>query len=402
MRVRSQLRQTASAMTPDRWEGRYHFGPERLRTRFGPLRSLASRRGTRGRGWFWVISSVVLLGCSGHSAAGTVVRNAGETILHDDSTTYVGRPNGFVAMRNGRILISDAANGNVAEYDQHGSRTRTFGSKGSGPGELGYPASLAIIGDSVLAVLDFSTSRVALFSLVSGAFDRFIPFPVRPWSMSAVGDTLVGGALDPLTHSSIVLVSAAGAPMGHFGPEPALFDRVPATAAIFGQMEALVFSDTGLVTFEVSDALHVFTLRSGVADSVPIPVLRRRGVRQDLLSRIVSQDPGTAQAAVYQSSMPLKLARLNGGHIALVSLDPEYATGRIKGALFLTLIDLPTRRVCADNPIDLPVEPLPRLDFRGDTLLGLYQVLASDSSVKTAVRHFVVDETPCRWTSGAR
>lgn len=120
---------------------------------------------------------------------------------------------------------------------------------------------------------------------------------------------------------------------------------------------------------------------SGMTDSLMVPVVRRRGVRHDLLDKITSADPEVAQAAVYQSSMPIKLGLLSDGIVGLVVLDPERATGRVKGRMFLSLVDPSRRRSCPYLPLDLPVDPMPRIEFRGDALAALVQTLADDKNV---------------------
>lgn len=318
--------------------------------------------------------------------------------LEEDSLSYVARPNGFLYHADGRFYISDAARGEVSVYDRGGQRVAHFGSKGKGPGELEFPASLAVVDDSTLAVLDFAASRVALFDIGSRRFREFLPLPSRFWTMSGGKDLLVGGAIDVQHGTSAALVATgSGAPPRRMGPVPALFRRVPATSAIFGQMDAIVDGDSLLTAFEVSDALFVTSLSAGTTDSVLVPVVRRRGVRHELLDRIVSQDPEVAQAAVYQSSMPIKLGVLSHGVVGLVVLDPERATGRVKGRMWLSLVDPARRRTCPDVPLDLPIDPMPRVDFRGDTLAALVQSMAEDKSVTTSVRLFPLQPAHCAW-----
>lgn len=120
-------------------------------------------------------------------------------------------------------------------------------------------------------------------------------------------------------------------------------------------------------------------------------------MRHELLDRIVSQDPEVAQAAVYQSSMPIKLGVLSHGVVGLVVLDPERATGRVKGRMWLSLVDPARRRTCPDVPLDLPIDPMPRVDFRGDTLAALVQSMAEDKSVTTSVRLFPLQPAHCAW-----
>jgi hypothetical protein len=136
-------------------------------------------------------------------------------------------------------------------------------------------------------------------------------------------------------------------------------------------------------------------VQGGTTDSIVIPVVRRRCARTDLLDRILDQDPEVASKAVYQSSMPIRFGVLSGHKLALVMMDPEHATGRLKGRMFVSLINLRTRKTCPDIALDLPADPMPRIAFSGDTLLALTQQGGADSSVTTTVHMLLVKPTEC-------
>ena len=233
-----------------------------------------------------------LTGCGEGVQHGEVssVTHVKDIVLVEDSNTYIGRANGLLASRNGSFYVSDASRGLVHVIDRTGRTIGSIGRKGSGPGELNFPASLTMFGDSVLAVLDFAASRVAMFSVPDGAFRDFVKLPVRFWSLGSSADVLYGG-IGFSTSGSVRGVSVRGAEEFAAGPIPALFQRVPATAAIFGQMEAFLSGDSLFTAFEVSDALHVTSLSTGAQDSVMLPVRRRRGVQHRLLDAIQEQDP---------------------------------------------------------------------------------------------------------------
>lgn len=337
------------------------------------------------------------LACTHESPSERVVlERLPAVVLSEDSLTYLGRPNGFAVSPMGTYVIADAAKGEVAEYDVLGRRLRTIGRKGSGPGELMFPASIAV-SDSVVAVLDFAASRVALYASKTGAFRTFVRLPVRFWSMSLVGDTLVGAAVDPASGTVFETLTTSGTALGRSGAVPSLFKRVPPTAAIFGQMDAMVAGRKAYYAFEVSDAIHVLDRVTGAVDSLLLPRIRRRGVRHDLLDKINAANPETAGEAVYQSSMPIKLGILPTGHLVLVTLDPKNATGRVSGELHLSVVDPVQRRACPDLPLALPSDPLPRVDFRGDTLMAVVQRIGSDSSITTTVERVHINPEGCSW-----
>lgn len=341
---------------------------------------------------------LAVMACAGHDpqARSVVGSVQPDVVLREDSTGYIGRANGFMVSASGDFLVSDASRGMVQVFNRNGELVRMIGRKGRGPGELTFPASLALIGDTLLAVLDFAASRIAFFDAGAGNFRRFVTLPVRFWGLSSVGDTLYGGV--GLTEGGSVRgISSSGVDVFAAGPIPSLFQRVPAAAAIFGQMEALVPGDSLITAFEVSDAVYITSLTTAEQDSIRLPVVNRRGVQHRLRDAIRAEDPAVAQRAVYQSSMPIGLATIPGDKLLVLTLDPEYATSRLAGRVFASVIDLSSRRVCADERLDVATDPLPRFSVRGDTIFALIQEVGADSLPRSKVRMLRLDLQHCEW-----
>ena len=67
----------------------------------------------------------------------------------------------------GRVYISDASAKRVLRVERDGSALTPITRSGAGLGEVMRPTSLALIGDSVLAVQDGGQRRVVLFDRAS-------------------------------------------------------------------------------------------------------------------------------------------------------------------------------------------------------------------------------------------
>lgn len=85
---------------------------------------------------------------------------------------------GMAVDRFNQVYIHDLNayenNPRIDAYDANGNFLRTLGRKGSGPGEYRTVFGMTIVEDSILAAIDFSTSRITLFE-PDGRLVRTIP-----------------------------------------------------------------------------------------------------------------------------------------------------------------------------------------------------------------------------------
>ncbi|MBI4717074.1 MAG: hypothetical protein HY763_04660 [Planctomycetes bacterium] len=65
---------------------------------------------------------------------------------------------------NGLIYVSDAAMHAVLAFDESGSVVRTFGARGTGPGEFNRPGQLAFAPDGSLVIADVMSFRIQRFT----------------------------------------------------------------------------------------------------------------------------------------------------------------------------------------------------------------------------------------------
>jgi len=87
---------------------------------------------------------------------------------------------------NGNIYAIDTSSAHIRVFDSNGQFLRTVGSKGQGPGEMQMPLFVQITSQDEIAVYDYLTQRLVLFSLegkylrqVSAARMRYPVLPLR-------------------------------------------------------------------------------------------------------------------------------------------------------------------------------------------------------------------------------
>ncbi len=97
--------------------------------------------------------------------------------IAENDSLLLSRPNRIVVGSRGDYFVVDGAEARVLEITSAGRIVRTFGRKGSGPGEFQAPGSSAVQGDTLLAVMDVVLGRVALFDLRTGKYES--GFPLR-------------------------------------------------------------------------------------------------------------------------------------------------------------------------------------------------------------------------------
>ena len=70
---------------------------------------------------------------------------------------------GMAVSPNGTIFASDRNNHQIHVFDAQRNHVRTFGGRGTGPGQLNYPSGLATSADGLLFVANYSNSCVDIF-----------------------------------------------------------------------------------------------------------------------------------------------------------------------------------------------------------------------------------------------
>jgi len=100
----------------------------------------------------------------------------------------------------GNIYISDGyINSRVAKYDSHGNWVKSWGERGTGPGQFRLPHAIAIDRNDNVYVGDRSNRRIQVFD-VDGKFQRMftIDVPPDPSTRAVNGNTPTGARLADL------------------------------------------------------------------------------------------------------------------------------------------------------------------------------------------------------------
>ncbi|MDQ2785470.1 MAG: 6-bladed beta-propeller [Chloroflexota bacterium] len=88
-------------------------------------------------------------------------------------------PRGIAIGPDGLVYVTDTGNSRVLVFDQSGKFVRTFGSFGTGDGQMDNPVGIADRADGTIAVADTNNARILLFS-AAGQYQSAIP--VADWS----------------------------------------------------------------------------------------------------------------------------------------------------------------------------------------------------------------------------
>ena len=97
-------------------------------------------------------------------------------VFKESRVVQLGRDSGAwgVGMNQKRqIVVSESGSHAISIYTDKGNHVRTFGKKGSAPGELDSPKGVAITATDDILVCDYSNNRIQLFS-VGGAIVKSI------------------------------------------------------------------------------------------------------------------------------------------------------------------------------------------------------------------------------------
>jgi len=154
-------------------------------------------------------------------------------VVESDSV-YVGRPNAITVDAAGRDDISDWAAKRVLLVEPDGWGLTLITRVGGGPGEVQRPTSLAMVGDSVLAVYDSGQRRVVLFDRASMAARGSIEIGGFGTSIRGWRDGPVVGALmvDSLTAFAVLADSTVVPTRG--GSVSRIYIENPPIAQAFG------------------------------------------------------------------------------------------------------------------------------------------------------------------------
>jgi hypothetical protein len=326
----------------------------------------------------------------------SVLQLVDSVVLAESDSAYLGKPVGLAVDERHGIYISDGFSSRVFHFTRTGTLKGIIGRRGTGPGELVQPAWMAITDGGVLAVADYYRHMIALFDAESGAYLGMRRVAGRVTSIQAHGSSLLLGALDlDRRATSMTLdLTDSSTPPHRFGPFPTAYDRAPRMTMLFPAIQRSASQDASLLVMGGIRPVFLLNASGSVVDSFVVPTLRRRGLPVDVVDRTMRAR--TAQEVWRVTSIPYALAPLSHGRFGLVYFDSVVDGLRVTGTMFLSVLSLKSRTVCADIPLPASGDVQPRVAFAGDTVFVLDQKVSGARAI-TTLRGYVVRDSACAW-----
>ena len=341
----------------------------------------------------------VLLACGGAGADRTVDDGVTSITLIDSvaitetESVFVGKPNAIAVDAVGRVYISDASAKHVLRVERDGSALTPITRSGAGPGEVMRPTSLALIGDSVLAVQDGGQRRVVLFDRASMQPRGSIAMGWPSTSIRGWRDGLVVGALMADSGAAYAQLADTAAAPKRGGSVPRIYTDNPPIAQAFGSVEVARDDSSVVGVFEASNTVYRWHPASKRIDSVAVTVSTRRGARPDVMLELM-RDPTKAPTLAFTWSFPMLMGMLSGDRLAMVTYDPTLANGNFTGPAHVQVVDWRSRRSCREVQLPVLAEIPARYAMRGDTLTALVQHAEGDA-MSTWIVRWVVGAARC-------
>lgn len=320
--------------------------------------------------------------------------------LNESDTAFIARPAGLAIAANGDAFVADNANKRVYHFTQGGAFVKSISQRGNGPGEVSSFGVIALASDSILVINNLARLRVEVFDARSGKHLWGRALPAFSHQVSTDNGFLYASAPDPQSRSSILSFASQTDSIKRAGILPSILSQNPILVGPFGAMAHDVRNGRIVESFEASDYVYSSML-NGPADSILLPKLRRRGAAVKEL-QATAKDTAQGRTALFKSSVPMLASTMSGSIVAVVHADVELVGNLFKGKYFLSLVNFKTRQVCIDLPLPVPVDPLPRLAMKSDTLIAVVQHADADDAPSAYLVRMHVDVSACPWNHVGR
>lgn len=322
------------------------------------------------------------------------LRQVSRLVVQESDALFLSSPGDFgVEPADGSFYVTDQFAGRVLQIARDGRVVRTFGRKGSGPGEFAQINLMFSRGDE-LFVHEGRQSVFHVFDRRTGAYRDGRRHEGIFRDVRLVGNTAWLGIQNMALGTAVARWDLQSDSVSYMVPLPREYRESQPLAGIYNAVFVVPWADSLLIGFQGSDDLHLATSDGAVLDTVAIPARARRGVPDDFARRMEKmQWPEMVAGA----SALFALGRLSGGQLGAVHLDPV-PTGRTFSADgFISVLSANRRAACVDGRIPLSKDTPPRMLFRGDTLFVLQQRLTEAERAETTITGFVVSSDGCRW-----
>jgi peptidylamidoglycolate lyase len=159
------------------------------------------------------------------SPDGRLLMTLGEARVAGNDATHFDMPTDVAIARDGTIFVSDGyGNSRVLHFSADGKLRKTWGTKGTGPGEFDLPHGITIDQQDRVLVADRSNARVQVFDQAGKLVDQWQSAELgRPYA-AAVGQTnrvfIADGGDQPKSppdRSGVAVVDADGQLILRFG-----------------------------------------------------------------------------------------------------------------------------------------------------------------------------------------
>jgi hypothetical protein len=315
--------------------------------------------------------------------------------LGESDSAYLGSPNYFVVDGRGNFFVSDGMNSHVLQFARDGKLVRTYGRRGKGPGEMLSPYAVGIVGDSALVASDWAGQRLSAYDVRTGGFRGSVPHQGIGFAMQVVNDTVWISSVNGTLKTSLAVWTPGADSVRYRGPLPIEYGESVQLMDVHPYATLAHLGDRVLVGFTGHPDLFLLRRDGSVADTIAVPVARRRGVPDDMVKRF-SKPVSREEAAAMLSGL-MALHRLPSGEAAVMYLDLTVDGELITGNGYLSVLGADLAAACVDLPLEFSQDGRPTVAFRGDTLFVLEQRLASNTSAVTQIKWYRVNTAACQW-----
>ena len=323
----------------------------------------------------------------------------------ESDSLFLSRPTEIALGANSHVYVTEGTEARVLDLAPDGTIARAFGRKGQGPGEFMSPSTVAVLGDSMLAVHDRAQRRLTFIGLKTWKFERAWPSPhAWPPFLRAVGPTLYAGAWDLDSRTSLAKVGPQGELLQREGVYPEIGIKHPMLIQGAFYLSAFAITDTDVFAmYEVSPSIHRWTRGSKTGTEIPLPRKSRRGLDPSIFEQML-QDPGNAarnQKLMYDRSVPVTLEFVAAGVLAVVTMDYSVEADTQTVAFHVTVMDLARNRACVDLPIPLARQSMsmrdgiPRIAMRNNQLAILEQGLDARGESAPTLSMYRIEPASC-------